>query len=121
MLRPGGRAIHVFPTLYSPPFVLNRVLPPTVSAALLSGVQPDRETEKFRPFYSWCRGPSPRQVRRLQSIGFEVERYTGFFGHGYLKRIAPLHAANARLTRLLRAHPLPSMTSFALVVLRRPA
>jgi 2-polyprenyl-3-methyl-5-hydroxy-6-metoxy-1,4-benzoquinol methylase len=121
MLRPGGLAIHVFPTLYALPFVLNRVLPPALSALVLSGAQPEREAEKFRPYYSWCRGPSRRQIQRLESVGFRVERYTGFFGHGYFARIKPLHAANRQLTERLVARPLPSMTSFALVVLRRPA
>jgi len=120
LLRPGGLAIHVFPTLYALPFVLNRILPQSLSALVLSSAQPEREAEKFRPFYSWCRGPSPRQLRRLESVGFAVERYTGFFGHGYFERIGPLHTANQRLTEQLFAHPRPSMTSFALVLLRRP-
>lgn len=120
MLRPGGVAIHFFPTLYSWPFLLNRVLPQPVSSALLAKAQPDRES-KFRPYYSWCRGPSRRQIQRLQSVGFSVERYIGFFGHGYFVRVKPLHLANRRLTDKLVDHPLPSMTSFALVVLSRPS
>ncbi len=120
MLGSGGTAVHFFPTLYSPPFVLNRVLPPSLSDVMLAGAQPERES-KFRPHYSWCRGPSQKQIRRLESIGFTVKRYTGFFGHGYFMRVRPLHVANRQLTDWLFAHPLPSMTSFALVVLEKPA
>lgn len=120
LLRPGGVAIHMFPTLYSLPFVVNRLLPSSLSAGLLFRVCPDRGG-KFRPYYSWCRGPSARQLERLRSTGFEIERYTGYFGHAFYKRIPPLAAAHARLTRALLEHPHPSMTSFALVVLRRPA
>ena len=63
MLRPGGTAVHLFPTLYSVPFVINRVLSPKPSAAVLFRTSPARKA-KFRPYYSWCRGPSARQIRR---------------------------------------------------------
>ena len=29
LLKPGGVAFHFMPTLYSPPFVINRLLPET--------------------------------------------------------------------------------------------
>jgi len=120
MLRPGGTAIHFFPTLYALPFVLNRALPPAFSSALLFRAWPDRKA-KFRPYYSWCRGPSQRQIERFESVGFSVERYTGFFGHGYFARIKPLRVAGKQLSSRLCEHPSPTLTSFALVVLTRPA
>jgi SAM-dependent methyltransferase len=119
LLRPGGTAVHFFPTLYSPPFVLNRLLPQLLSGPLLSTDQPGRS--KFRPYYSWCRGPSRRQLRRLRSVGFSVDRYTGYFGHAYFKRIKPLHQADRALARRLLDHPLAALTSFAMVVLTKPA
>jgi SAM-dependent methyltransferase len=118
LLRPGGTAIHFFPTLYSPPFVLNRVLPESVSGPLLSTGQPHRS--KFRPYYSWCRGPSERQLRRLRSVGFSVDRYVGYFGHGYFKRVKPLHLAERAFAKRLLRRPVTSMTSFALIVLTKP-
>jgi hypothetical protein len=120
MLRPGGRAIHLFPTLYALPFVLNRVLSAEASAALLRRVAPTRRN-KFPGLYRWCRGPSRRQLARLASVGFSVERYAGFFGHDLYARVAPLDRAHRVLTDVLVDHPLPSMTSFAVVVLSRPA
>jgi SAM-dependent methyltransferase len=119
MLRPGGTAVHFFPTLYSLPFVLNRVLPPALSSELLSRAWPDRHS-KFRPYYSWCRGPSARQIERLESVGFSVERYTGFFGHGYFAGVKPLRVAGRFLADRLCEHPSAYLTSFALVVLVRP-
>lgn len=124
MLRPGGHAVHLFPTLYSPPFVLNHVLPSALSERLLSGaVHGDRSAQgrhpKFRTYYSWCRGPSRRQLARLRSVGFSIERYVGFFGHSYYRRVKPLERAHLAATELLLEHPLASMTSFALIVLRR--
>jgi SAM-dependent methyltransferase len=120
MLRPGGTAVHLFPTLYALPFLLNRLLEPGLSSALLYRVFPRRDA-KFPAYYSWCRGPTGRQIRRLESVGFSVERYAGYYGHGMYRRVKPLHAAHKAICASLVDHPLPSLTSFALVVLTRPA
>ena len=124
MLRPGGAAVHLFPTLYSPPFLVNRLLPDATSSRILErsgggGRVSEGRHAKFPSYYSWCRGPSRRQLARLESVGFTVERYTGFFGHGYYRRLGPVDRLHRRLTRVLLEHPVASLTSFALVVLRR--
>jgi hypothetical protein len=119
MLRPGGTAVHFFPTLYSLPFLFNRMLSPKASASILFRANPWRHT-KFLAYYSWCRGPSARQTRRLQEIGFSVEHYVGFFGHGFYAKLKPLDVAHKTVANVLVDHPLASLTSFALVVLRRP-
>lgn len=120
MLRPGGTAVHLFPTLYSLPFLLNRLLAPDMSAALLYRVSPHRKG-KFLAYYSWCRGPTGRQIDRLQSIGFSVDRYVGYYGHNLYRRVKPVHVAHKAIAAQLVDHPLPSLTSFALVVVTRPA
>ena len=128
LLRPGGYAIHLFPTLYAIPFVANLLLPERVAGALAGARAltpgPSRAAEgkhgKFPARYRWCRGPSARQVRRLEGAGFEVLEYVGFFGHGYYQRLGPLARAEARLADALVRHPIPQLTSAAVVVLRRP-
>jgi len=120
LLRPGGRAIHLFPTLYAPPFIINRLLPAGLSMDLLFRTCPER-IRKFQPYYSWCRGPSRRQLARLESVGFEIERYRGYFGHRFYERVPPLAAAQGAFNRVMLEHPLAAMTAFALVVLRRPS
>jgi Methyltransferase domain len=124
MLKPGGAAVHLFPTLYSPPFLVNHLLPDALSSRLLDssgggGRVSEGRHPKFPSYYSWCRGPSRRQLARLESVGFTVESYTGFYGHGYYRRVKPLDGLHRRITTLLLAHPLASLTSFALIVLRR--
>lgn len=119
MLRPGGTAIHFFPTLYSLPFVVNRALSHELSSVLLSRTLKARKV-KFPARYSWCRGPTRRQIESLQALGYVIERYVGFFGHNYYASVKPLHRAQRRLSDLLLEHPRPSMTSFALLVMRRP-
>lgn len=119
MLRPGGTAIHLFPTLYSPPFLINRVLSYDLSSVLLFRVFKARKV-KFPARYSWCRGPTRRQIGLLRALGYDIERYVGFFGHNYYSGVKALDRAQRRFSDLLLAHPRPRMTSFSVVVLRRP-
>jgi hypothetical protein len=119
LLRPGGAAVHLFPTLYSFPFLFNRIMDNGLSAPILARVQPKRQS-KFPAYYSWCRGPSARQLQRLQSLGYEVELYLGGYGHNYYRRVPPLHALYSRVVRWQLRHPHPLLTCLALVVLRRP-
>lgn len=124
LLRAGGVAVHLFPTLYSPVFLVNRALPHALTASIVPHVdQSGREAggthESFRPYYSWCRGPTARQLRRLIDLGFVVRHYVGFFGHPYYARLGPVLALHEALSRWLVAHPVPWLTSYALVVLER--
>lgn len=124
VLRPGGRALHLFPTLYAPPFVFNRVVPDQLARRVLLRLSPERASEgrhgKFPAFYRWCRGPSRRQLRRFQSIGFEIEEYKGYFGHGYYDWIPGARPIEEKIARALCQRRLPALTAYAMVVLRKP-
>lgn len=131
LLSDGGRALHLFPTLYAPPFVLNRLVPERLSQRLLLWLQPHREPEgdhgKFPAMYSWCRGPSARQLGRFRKLGFHIEEYAAFFGHsgriafgaGYLDRVPPLCWIHELFSRCLLAFPSPLLTAYAYVHLLR--
>lgn len=123
MLRDGGVAFHFFPTLYHPAFVLNRLMPTEASMRLLRVVQDGRHASgrhaKFPAYYRWCRGPTDRQRRRLERVGYRVVEYRGYFGTKYLEKIGPLHALDKRVARGLVRRPVPMLTSFAYVVLRK--
>ena len=124
VLAPGGLAVHFFPTLYAPPFVVNRLMPETLSARVLDAVAPRDKVRKgkFPAYYQWCRGPTGRQIRRFEDLGYEVVKYTGYFGHpGYYRRLGPLKAIHDRITAGLLKNPRPGLTSYARVVLRKPA
>jgi SAM-dependent methyltransferase len=119
VLRPGGVALHLFPTLYALPFTANKLLPDRLSQGVLFGIT-DRSV-KFPAHYSWCRGPTRRQLARLRGLGYEIDRYLGFFGHGFFRGVPPLNAVYRRATDELLRHPLPALTTFAMPVLKRPA
>lgn len=122
ILAPGGLAFHFFPTLYSPPFVANYLLPESLAGKLLDIFNPrDRfQRGKFPAHYSWCRGPSGGQLARLREIGYEIEMYRGFFGHTYYRRIPGLRQMASSFAGHLVKHPIPQLTSFAWLLLRKP-
>ena len=124
LLRPGGRAMHFFPTLYEPVFVFNKLAPEALTARLLHQAQEGREEggdhQKFPAHYRWCRGATKSQLRRLQGIGFTVERYVTVFGHGYFWKAPRLeHLADATNAWLCRRR-LARFGVYAMVTLRRP-
>jgi SAM-dependent methyltransferase len=124
LLHPGGTAVHFFATLYALPFVANRVLPERLVQRLLLRLQPGRIAEgrerKFPAYYRWCRGPVERQFERFESVGFTVDEYVGFFGHGCYHPVPRLQRLEDRWSKFLVTHPVPWLTSFAWVRLRRP-
>jgi len=125
LLRPGGVAVHFFPTLGTFPFLVNKVIPEKAARSLLDKVQPGRlqlgNLDKFPAYYRWTTGPTKRAIRRFESVGFQVEQYRASFGHLYYSVIPPLDAVEQAKSRFLMRHPVPALTSFAVVVLRKPA
>ena len=66
-------------------------------------------------------GPTRRAIKRFESVGFEVKEFYGTFGHQYYYQIPPLNASEFAKARFLLRHPVPALTSYAVVVLRKPA
>lgn len=124
-LRPGGHAVHFFPTATALPFAVNRVLPETLGEKVLERVYPSRHKGgkhgKFPARYRWCWGPTERQLARYRSIGFEPVSYEVGLGHHYYDRVPGLRALERTKTDLALRHPSPWLAAYALVVLRKPA
>jgi SAM-dependent methyltransferase len=123
-LVPGGLCVHSFATLYALPFLLNRMLPDSISDLTLDRVSPriDRDRhEKFKAYYFHCRGPMKHQVLFYQDIGYEVLEYRGYFGHNYYHMKLPfLHLLEKQKTRVLLKAPVACLTSYSTIILRRP-
>lgn len=124
LLVPGGMAFHFFPTLYAPPFVVNRLLPERLAEKVLHLFQSGRSKEgrhaKFPAYYSWCRGPMSSQIKRFESLGYRLEEYIGFFGHdGYYGKFPRIMKVHRFVSNWLVRHPVPWLTSFAYVTLRK--
>lgn len=122
LLRPGGIAMHFFPTLWWPPFVANRVLPEKLAERILLRIEPWRERTgrrgKFPAYYHWCFGPTERQLRRFPAVGFTVERCVAYFGESSHAPGALLKRVNASWTEMMLRHPNYYLTSYAAYTLR---
>ena len=124
LLAPGGKALHLFSTLYSLPFVANKLVPARLSQRLVRiACGPVRENDgnygTFPAYYRWCRGPTRKQILRLQAIGYQIEEYAGLFGHAYFGRIPALQRAELSVASWLTRHPIPHLTSYAWVILTK--
>jgi len=124
LLSANGRAFHFFPTLFAPPFVLNRLLPEQWAEKLVNILQSGREREgryaKFPAYYSWCRGPVPSQIKRFEALGYRVSEYIGFFGHdGYYTKLPAVLKIHQMFSGWLVRHPVPFLCSFAFVLLQK--
>lgn len=121
LLVPGGISAHCFSTLYTVPFLANRLLPEAISDSILHIFDSrDRfKRAKFKAYYSWSRGPSRRMVEKFESLGFEVLNYVGYFGHGYYWRWPLIHRLEQNKARALKARPVPALCSFAMLIARK--
>ncbi|NOH01017.1 MAG: methyltransferase domain-containing protein [Chloroflexi bacterium] len=122
LLKPGGIAVHYFPTLYALPYLVNKLIPEWLSSFLLDIFLPrDRyQTGKFPAYYSWTYGPTPPMLKMLREIGYEIVEYRGFFGTTYYSRIPIVREIHRAYTVFLSKHPNPYLTSWAQVILRKP-
>ena len=121
LLRPGGTAVHMFPTLYALPFLVNRMLP---TGAVQRGAVPrlPSAAREVPPLLLLVPRPEPRP----SSPG--CARWASRSSATPATTATPSTAASSRWrppsgpsSGVMVDHPLPALTSFALVVLRRPA
>lgn len=119
LLRPGGRAFHFFPTLYSPVFVANWIVPEWLSSRVFRVIS-NRTAPKFPAVYSWCRGPTNAQMRRLQRIGWEVELYRAFYGTDYMGRIPVVGVVESLVSAWAAKRQNALLASYAFLVTARP-
>lgn len=118
MLSEQGVAFHVFPTLFTFPFVVNWLTPDWLSQLALDIIAPRDKYRKakFRAYYDWCFGPTAGNIRRLQSVGYHIQQYIGFFGHGYYEEYGPVQWVHEKEINLLLKHPNPLLTSYTFLM-----
>ncbi len=121
MLKPNGIAFNFFPTLISLPFVVNKYTPEKLSDKILNLICPrDRVKQgKFPAYYSWTYGPTKKQIRKLESLGFEVCLYVGCFGHSYYNYIPVMKQIHYAFAKWVAKHPLYQFTSFACLIIQK--
>lgn len=121
LLNNGGYSFHCFSTLFAFPFIVNRILPDSATDYFLTKTAPRDEYKhgKFKAYYNWCRGPSKKMIKRFEKIGFSIVEYVGYFGHNYYKKIPPLEFMERLKSNILLKIPLPYLTSYAHILLKK--
>ena len=121
LLNPGGIAFHMFPTLFNPVFLANKLLPRKAAERVVYLVRPwARRVPKFPAPYSKCYGPTRRMQRFFKDLGYEVEQYRPFYGTDYLEGLPILGTVDSIFTRFVARRRSPHFTSYVWVTLRKP-
>jgi SAM-dependent methyltransferase len=119
VLKPGGIAFHLMPTLYAFPFVINRLLPERLAEKVLT-LNPRREiSPKFPAYYSWCRGNTPAMRRLFERIGYDEVEIRNFYGHFYYETIPVLRDLESWFASLASRRQWSWCSSYAYVIARK--
>ncbi len=121
LLRPGGVAFHMGPTLYAAPFVINKLLPETLSRKVLLSFFPNRRTEypKFPAYYSWCFGNRQKMEAMLRRAGYRDVEITNFYGHNYFDKIPVVRELEGAFSALAASKEWSTFGSFVHIVARK--
>lgn len=115
VLRSGGVVLTFYPTLYSPPFLINRLTPEWLSAAVLKlffPVRTDSGIPKFPARYSWCY--STERVRnRIKSFGYSTVAVVPFYGHNYFRSLPLIREIDRAVWRIARQRSYRALSSYA--------
>jgi SAM-dependent methyltransferase len=116
VLKPGGVAFHLIPTLYASPFLLNKLLPERLTAPLLKLLTPRREiSPKFPAYYSQCYGDIPRMRRMFSEIGYSRVEIREFYGHFYYEKIPGLRQLEQNFAALAARNGWSWCSSYAYI------
>lgn len=117
LLQPGGRALHFFPTLFSTPFVANKLLPFEATKPLVKALVGDKY-ERFPAHYAgaWV---TKNNIQRWKNIGYSRVEPIQFFGHGYYRKIPPVHKLAQAFNRHAEARNIQAMGSFVYLCLEK--
>ncbi len=122
LLAPGGVALAFHPTLYAPPFIVNRLLPESAAARILRLFFPERHDggyPKFPARYEMCFSDPAKVAPILTRCGFSQVLIAPFWRHGYFRSLPLLREADAAVQHLAEAHDWRALTTYAYTLARR--
>ena len=122
MLAPGGVGFAFVPTLFSPPFVINRIMPEALSSLLLRAFDRTRTPDgipKFPAYYRNCRASETALSPMFKQIGFSEVCVVPFFGTPYFPSIPVLKHVARAFDRIIEARDLRTFASYAYIAVRK--
>jgi len=119
-LRPGGRAVFVFANKWSPPMILNRIIPHRLAEKLLLALVPGTAGYGgFKAYYDKCSHSAFR--RELRRLNFEIEYdYSSYYSSSYFQFFLPVHFLSILLDIIRQSLSIKNLSSMNLFVVRRP-
>lgn len=122
LLAPGGVALAFNPTLYAPPFLINRLVPEAITAPLLRLFFPERhdgDEPKFPARYELCVANPAVVEPALKAAGFREALSVPFWGDRYFRHLPGIRSANDALSALAEARDWRFLTSYAYTLGRK--
>jgi SAM-dependent methyltransferase len=122
LLAPGGVGFAYVPTLYSPPFLVNALLPNFASAPILRLINADRNHDKepkFPAYYDMCRASQSSLEPKLREAGFSEVHVVPFFGTPYFPVVPGLNRIARAFDRLVDRKGWTTFASYAYLVVRK--
>jgi SAM-dependent methyltransferase len=122
LLAPNGLALAFVPTLYAPPFVINRLMPEALSARILRAFFPHRHhgiMPKFPARYEYCFGAVSKLEPVLKAAGFAQALVVPFWTHGYFRKIPMLRGLDRAVQLAARAHDWRLLSTYAYILARK--
>lgn len=120
-LRPGGKAAFVFVNKWSPPMILNRILPQAVSGRLLHALVPGSDGIcGFKAHYDKCTFTDFK--RAIEDAGLEIEyEYASYYSSSYFQFFFPLHVLSIMGDLLRQTISVRNLCSMCLFSVVKPA
>lgn len=116
VLRPGGVAFHLIPTMYAMPFVINKLLPERLTTWVLKILSPRRViSPKFPAHYSMCYGNPEWMAKKLTEIGYRKVEIRNFYGHFYYEKIPVLRTVHSWFSDLAARRNWTRLSSYAYI------
>ncbi len=118
LLAENGYAVTYNPTLFSPPFVMNWLLPESLSSRILHRFFPNRGDSgmpKFPATYQWCHA-THAHARKIQSLGFNHVEIIPFYHHYYFEGIPVLKQLDWAFNRACQSLDIRLFASYAFTI-----
>ncbi|WP_447728373.1 class I SAM-dependent methyltransferase [Sphingomonas koreensis] len=121
VLKKGGVAFHLIPTMWASPFVVNQLLPEALGRKILTTFFPIRKTvsPKFPAYYSKCRGNTKSMREMFQEIGYADVEIREFYGHYYYDKLPGLKQLDNFAGAVAARNSWSWYTSFAYIIARK--
>ena len=123
LLAPGGVAFAYFPCLYAWPFLINKLIPESVSSRIVRALYPHRRDgagdPKFPAHYDHCVAREQTLRPMLEAAGFREIHIRPFWWHGYLKNVPLLGRADDAANRACAALDVTTLATYAWVMARK--